>query len=530
MATTPKFVPIPGSDKVLPSGARYLGPIDPGQRLEVMLTLRPKSRWEEPPGGEVQPHITREDLADRYGAAPADVDRVLRFARDNGLDVVSRDDARRTVVLAGPADKLFTAIQAKAGQYEHEGRRFRGREGAVHLPSELAEVVEGVFGIDDRPAAKPHIRVAKAGVAPRAAGVRSFTPLELGKIYGFPSGTTGKGQCIAIIELGGGYRQQDLDNYFKKLKVKGPKVVSVNVDSGANAPTGSADGPDGEVMLDIEVAGALAPDATIAVYFAPNTDRGFLDAILAAVHDRQNRPDVVSISWGAAESGWTKQALMAFDQAFASAGAVGVTVCCASGDNGSTDGVQDGRFHVDFPASSPHVLACGGTRLVVSHGAPHETVWNELAAGEGATGGGVSAVFGRPSWQQAANVPPSANPEHTTGRGVPDVAGDADPTTGYAVLVDGKDLVIGGTSAVAPLWAALIARCNEKLGRPVGFVNPTLYLRARAGFRDVVEGSNGTGAYAAGVGWDACTGLGTPTGERLLQQLSSRPGAPQPTA
>jgi kumamolisin len=529
MARSPKFVPIPGSDKTLPSGAKYLGPIDPGQRIEVMLMLRPKTRWTEPPGGEVRSRITREDLAARHGAAAADVDRVVRFARDNGLDVVSKDEARRSVVLAGPADKLFTAIQAKAGHYEHEGRRFRGREGAIHLPSEIAEVVEGVFGIDDRPAAKPHMRLAKTGIAPRAAGIHSFTPLELGSIYGFPPDVTGKGQCIAVIELGGGYRQQDLDNYFKKLGVKGPKVVAVSVDSGANAPTGSADGPDGEVMLDIEVAGALAPDATIAVYFAPNTDRGFLDAILAAIHDQQNRPDIISISWGSAESGWTKQALTAFDQAFASAAAVGVTVCCAAGDNGSTDGVQDGRFHVDFPASSPHVLACGGTRLVVSQGAPNETVWNELAAGEGATGGGVSAVFGLPSWQQSANVPPSANPEHTIGRGVPDVAGDADPTTGYAVLVDGKDQVIGGTSAVAPLWAALIARCNEKLGQSVGFVNPALYKRAASAFHDVVEGSNGPGAYEARAGWDACTGLGTPIGDRLLQQLSSR-AATQPSA
>jgi kumamolisin len=518
MATSSKFVSIPGSDKSLPPGAKYLGPIDSSQRIEVMLMLRPKARWTETAGGEVQSRMTRDQLAARHGAAAADVDRLVRFARDHGLDVVTKDMARRSVVLAGPAEKLFAAIQTKAGNYEHEGRRFRGREGAIHLPAEIVDVVEGVFGIDDRPVAKPHMRLAKKGAAPRT-GARSFTPLELGSIYDFPSDATGKGQCIALIELGGGYRHQDIDMYFQGLGV--PKIVAVSVDGSANTPTGSADGADGEVMLDIEVVGALAPGAPIAVYFAPNTDRGFLDAILAAVHDQQNRPDVISISWGSAESAWTEQALNAFDQAFASAAAVGVTVCCAAGDNGSTDGVQDGRFHVDFPGSSPHVLACGGTHLMVSKGAQSENVWNELATGEGATGGGVSDVFGLPPWQQSAHVEPSANPDHVRGRGVPDVAGDADPTTGYAVRVDGADQVIGGTSAVAPLWAALIVRCNEKLGHSVGFVNPVLYTRATTAFRDVVEGSNGSSAYEARAGWDACTGLGTPIGSRLLEQLSS---------
>jgi kumamolisin len=291
------------------------------------------------------------------------------------------------------------------------------------------------------------------------------------------------------------------------------------VDGAANSPAGDPGGADGEVLLDIEVAGAVAPGAHIAVYFAPNTDAGFVDAVTTAVHDRANAPSVVSISWGGPESTWTLQAQRALDGAFADAAALGVTVCAAAGDNGSGDGVGDGRAHADFPASSPHVLACGGTRLEPS-GA--ETVWNDGTSG-GATGGGVSDTFDLPDWQAAAGVPPSANPGGRVGRGVPDVSGNADPQTGYRVLVDGERATIGGTSAVAPLWAALVALLNEQRGTPVGFLNPALYGSGDGALRDVTSGDNGLGdapAYAAGPGWDACTGLGSPDGAALSRLLA----------
>ena len=266
-------------------------------------------------------------------------------------------------------------------------------------------------------------------------------------------------------------------------------------------------------MLDIEVSGAIAPGAKIVAYFADNTDAGFLNAITTAVHDSTNNPSVVSISWGGPESSWTQQAMTSMDEAFQAAAAMGVTVCVASGDDGSTDGVSDGSHHVDFPASSPNVLACGGTTLQASGGKiTSETAWNELASNEGATGGGISDVFPLPSWQNGVNVPPSANPKRNVGRGVPDVSGDADPTTGYVTLVDGQSGVIGGTSAVAPLWAGLVALINHSIGKPVGFINPLLYQNASTAgdFHDITSGSNG--AYQAGPGWDACTGLGSPIG------------------
>jgi kumamolisin len=236
---------------------------------------------------------------------------------------------------------------------------------------------------------------------------------------------------------------------------------------------------------------------------------------------------VVSISWGQSEDQWSQQTRNSLDAAFADAAALGVTVTVAAGDNGSSDDPSGGTgVHCDFPASSPHALACGGTKLTgdtSTYTITSEVVWNELANKEGAGGGGVSDVFPVPPWQANAGVPPIAGGT-ATGRGVPDVAGNADPVTGYLVVVDGKQQPIGGTSAVAPLWAGLLARLSQATGKKFGLLQPLIYAGVSPGgpapgFNDIVSGNNG--AYKAGPGWDACTGLGSPNGQALLTRLSS---------
>jgi kumamolisin len=350
----------------------------------------------------------------------------------------------------------------------------------------------------------------------------SYTPPQVAGLYDFPSGLDGSGQSVGIIELGGGYSPSDIQTYCSNLGIAPPTITSVPVDGASNSPTGDPNGPDGEVLLDIEVVGTIAPKAQVFVYFAPNTDAGFVDAVNAAVHGPQEKPSVLSISWGSAESEWTSQGMQALDQAFQDASALGVTVCAASGDGGSSDGVSDGLAHVDFPASSEYVVGCGGTQLDASGGVvTSQVTWDDLPSG-GATGGGVSDVFPLPSWQTGAGVPPSANPGGRIGRGVPDVSGDADPQTGYDIEVDGESAVVGGTSAVAPLLTGLLALINQAMGKPAGYINPLVYGKgASSAFRDVVSGNNG--AYDAGPGWDACTGWGSPDGARLLGVLSPGP-------
>ena len=521
---------LPGSERRAVPGARAARAALTDERIEVSVRLRPRpGRKDLDDGGALadqrpgqRRYLSRDEYAARHGAAPADIAKVKAFAKAHQLVVVDTNAARRTVILSGTAATLGEAFGTTLRQFEYEGGTYRGRTGSLSVPADLAGVVEGVFGLDNRPQASPHFQVlgGDGEALARAAGA-SFTPPELAALYDFPTGVDGKGQCIAIIELGGGFRPADISAYFAGLKLPVPVVNAISVDGGRNHPT-NANSADGEVMLDIEVAAAIAPKATIAVYFAPNTNQGFLDAITTAVHDSVNKPSVISISWGSAESNWTGQAMTQFDQAFQAAARMGVTVCCAAGDNGSADGVGDGKPHVDFPASSPFALACGGTLLAASGKAiTSEVVWNENAK-TSATGGGVSGFFALPGYQKSAKVPPIAG-SSKRGRGVPDVAGDADPNSGYRVRVDGKALVIGGTSAVAPLWAGLVALMNQKLGRPVGYLNPLLYgsLAGNGALRDVVSGNNGS--YSAGKGWDPCTGWGSPIGSKLLLGLAVPP-------
>ncbi len=511
-------VALAGSHREPVAGASAARAIDNNEVVQVTLVLR---RRTNPPAPESvafsDPHTIqhheREEYGLVHGAAPADIAIVEAFAQEYGLTVRQQSQARRTVVLTGTAENIQQAFDTKLAHFDSPAGSYRGRTGPVMIPEELQSIVTAVLGLDNRPVAKPHVRMHAA----QPPG--SLSPVQVAHLYNFPTGVNGAGQTIGIIELGGGYRTSDLKTYFKSLGVKQPVVKSVSVDGGLNRPMVDQNA-DGEVMLDIEVAGAVAPGANIVVYFAPNSDQGFVDAITTAAHDTVNKPSVISISWGGPEDTWTPQAANAMLQAVTDAVAMGVTVTAAAGDDGSSDGVQDNKLHVDLPACLPPVLACGGTRLNTTNGAfASEVVWNETANQEGATGGGVSKIFPIPSYQATAGVP--RNPENNfAGRGVPDVSGNADPVTGYQVRVDGKNMVIGGTSAVAPLWAGLIALLNQQLGRKVGFMQPALYQIGSSAFRDITTGNNG--AYQAGANWDACTGLGSPNGSALAHALQGR--------
>ncbi|MDT7753469.1 MAG: kumamolisin [Pseudonocardiales bacterium] len=522
----PRLVALPGSARGAVAAWTETSAVPADTGVEVTVVLRRRSAL---PSLVAAAAIAPEEFAERYGADPADLDLVTAEAARQGVEVLAVHPAARQVRLRGSAETLSGMFGTELRQVNRPGPdgteiAHRYRTGELSVPAAWDGVVTAVLGLDDRPQASPRFQVAH----PRAVS-QSYTPPQLGQIYRFPPNTDGAGQTIAIVELGGGYQQSDLDAYFSGLGLRTPSVSAVGVDGAANAPGRDPQGADGEVMLDIEVAGALAPAADIVVYFAPNSDAGFVDAVAQAAHATPT-PAAISISWGASEDSWTAQARTALDEAIADAAALGVTVTAAAGDDGSSDRAPDGRAHVDFPASSPHTLGCGGTRLVAdtrTGAVTEETVWNN-GTGGGATGGGVSAAFPLPAWQNGAGVPARNGAPGQGGRGVPDVAAVADPQTGYQVRVDGSNTVIGGTSAVAPLWAALVARLAQATGQRPGLLAPALYARVRAGvvsqgFRDITTGDNG--AYRAGPGWDACTGLGVPVGTDLLTALSQPPAA-----
>ncbi|MFZ0746576.1 MAG: S8 family serine peptidase [Terracidiphilus sp.] len=358
----------------------------------------------------------------------------------------------------------------------------------------------------------------------------AYTVSELVRLYNFPQEFDGQKQCIGLIELGGGYLDSDMDTYFDELNIPKPQISLVPVDGAVNDPEGPGAS---QVTLDIEVAGACAPGARLVVYLAPNTTNGFINAITTATNDKENRPTILSIAWGASEDSWDKRGLAALNRAFQDAALSGITVLCAAGDGGVTDGHQDAQPHVDFPASSPWVLACGGTRLLRSgETIASETVWND---GDGvATGGGVSETFVKPDWQSWVSAPVS--PAGAPGRAIPDVAAHASTTPGYSIIHRGNKVIAGGTSATTPLWAGLIARINQGLDRNdgvdrnLGYFNPVLYQKfgPMGVFRDIVQGDNGTKdvkGYPAGPGWDAASGWGSPDGRKLLEALRAETDA-----
>ena len=504
-----KRLAVRGSERRPLQGAKKIGAIKNDEIIHATIVLRRRHSAAAPKSGGLS-HDRREEYGVIHGAAASDLAAVEHFAHRHGLTVSGRHADRRMVILSGTADAMQKAFGTELAYYETTtGTRYRGRTGPITVSDSIASAVVAVLGLDNRPVAKAHFRRRST-----TGTTGSFTPTQVAQMYNFPTGVNGAGQTIGIIELGGGYTPSDLTTYFTGLGITEPNITAVSVDGGQNTPGGDADG---EVMLDIEVAGAIAPGANIVVYFAPNTDQGFHDAIAAAAHDTVHQPSIISISWGGPEDSWTDQARTAMDAALEDAAQMGITVTVAAGDDGSSDGVNDGKLHVDFPASDPNVLACGGTKLITSDGKiSSEVVWNELKSNEGATGGGISNLFAEPTYQAHAGVP--KNPEtNFQGRGVPDVSGDADPNTGYAVRVDGQNTVIGGTSAVAPLWAGLIALVNQRLGKPLGFANPQLYQVPESAFRDITKGDNP--AFKAGNDWDACTGLGSPNGTALIAAL-----------
>jgi kumamolisin len=535
-----KYVSLPGSKQLPLPSSRIAGPVDPAVIDDLTIRVRSRGDMRELEKKvyddrkkklSERNYLSREELARNYGARAEDLDRVERFAQRHNLVVTHRSSAERSIVLKGRLGDLLSAFPADLGIYHHSTGTYRGRRGEIQIAEELKDIVTGVYGFDTRPKQRaPHRGIRASAQGP--GGENGVAATFFGQRYNFPTtyqGTAldGTGQTIAIIELGGGFQSSDLELYFNEIGISMPAVTSISVDHSGNQPT-TQDSADGEVMLDIEVAGAVAPQAKIAVYFAPNDgDQGFIDAISAAVHDSERNPDVISISWGGPETKTDQQGITAFHEIFVAAAAAGVTICVASGDHGTADlgaADWDNKIHVDHPAVDDMVLSCGGTQI---DGQNADVAWNDgtpfdvNAPGGGgwATGGGVSTVFAVPAYQANAQIPVSID-SGQPGRGVPDIAMSA---TNYFTRVDSFEGASGGTSAVAPLMSALVALLNQAKQKNVGFLNPFLYANAPTVMHDVVTGTNAiTGTvkgYNAGPGWDACTGLGTPDGIAILNQL-----------
>ena len=532
----------------LPPGSVAQRKTNPNQWIELTLGVR---RLKDLPDlsalDNVFPsqrrYMTHDELEKTHGSDPASIARIEAFAQAHSLVVLRSDPASARLTLGGTVTDVSTAFGVDLFDYVHPTLgKFHARTGPVSVPSELDGDITGVFGFNNHRILRRYPRFKnsqKAGISNTSRAW--FVPTELADVYNFPSADA-KDQCIALLEFGGGVEDSDLTAYFEKIGQPKPNVQVVALDGVSTDPAADPDST-GEVMLDIEVVGALAGGAKVAVYFATFDEKGLIDALSAVIADKANNPGVVSVSWGWDEnqpfqSGvlWSPAAIDHVNHSLLAAAQIGITVCVSTGDDGSEAQIKDGRAHVNFPATSPYALAVGGTSLhakKTSKGLNHitEVVWND-GPGDG-TGGGISDLTPVPDWQTGI-VPPSINPGHFAGRGIPDVAANADPKTGYLVMSGGQFGIVGGTSASAPLWASLITRINTLMGSRVGNFNALLYSKfgpasaapggPNSPLRDIVSGNNDTdqlldGQFAAGNGWDACTGWGVPNGANLLAAL-----------
>jgi kumamolisin len=551
---TTKFVTLHNSKRLQPAGARSKDDVRPDEIIRVTVVVRSISSAEERKKAitnlslqipSKRKYLAPKDFNKLHGARNEDLQLVKKFAEHSKLRVIESSKERRCVILSGTAQQLSDAFQVDNRTYTHEGQVYRSYPDAIQIPASLKGIIEAVLGLEDRPlmshhaflAAAQHKIMAAGGVSARHTEVR-----EVAEAYKFPTGANGKGQCIAIIELGGGFYESDIKKYFRTHKLHQPKISVVEIEGARNNPAdpkyvkqvlealGVEHGSDEldkskfshamwtiESTLDVQLAGSFANAANIVVYYAPNNAHGKYQAITAALSSKKYPTSVISCSWGAVEETLPGDVVSSLNHVFQDAALRGVTICFSSGDRGENL-APNGKPRVQFPASSPYVLSCGGTHWLKRERSIYEEVWNESLPKNfvAQSGGGVSKIFEQPEWQSGIRLQ-----TRKSGRGVPDVAGKADIVTGYCMQVAGFDVTMGGTSAAAPMWAGLIARLNQELGCSIGYMNPFFYKSCGSSFNDITKGNNGK-HFKATPGWDPCTGWGSPDGKKLLAKLRGK--------
>jgi kumamolisin len=534
-------VVLPGSRRPQDRSAIRVRDVDPKEKIDVTIALKgPKL-----PGADayVGKTLTPEELATSFGADKADADKVAKALKKYGLEVESVSLGTRSMRVIGTAAAIEAAFKPGMAilRSHRQSGEYRGRQGTLQIPTELKGIVTGVFGIDERRMARRKL----AATLTAASALSPLSPEDLEQRYNFPPGD-GSGQFIAIAEFGGGYFAEDTAAYCAKFQRATPIIKAIAVDAPAFTlqeilalpleKRKSELGEATEVMMDVEVVAGLCPAASISVYFSTFDEQGWVDLLNAVI---TARPVALSCSWGLAEEdpNWSLGALSSISDRLNAARLLGITICVSSGDDGSGDQLDDGEAHVDFPSSSPFVLSVGGTMLTQSGASVNEVTWWEKPGrrtqnGGGSTGGGISMKFDRPDWQNVAIK--SLNKGSIDGRVMPDVAALAGKPF-YDLIFLGKSQPNGGTSASAPVWAALVARINEKLppSKKQRFLTPLLYQNFNNGqaigmfaSRDITSGNNASHpqpgkGYKARAGFDAVTGWGVPDGAKLLNCLQS---------
>jgi kumamolisin len=520
--------------------------------------------------------VTDEEMAAKFGADPVSVQAIHQWAQSHGLEVRLTDGRTGRIVVRGTGEQMENALGTKLQQWQTpDGQIHRGRVGALQVDAAVAPHIDSILGADNRPQMRAkhtgfvpfadetqtpaQSRIIRDGAVgpdgseaaqPNALGPKPIMANDLARARGVPAEATGRGKVIGIGELGGDLDISDNAQFYTKRGLHQPEIVK----KGVNGYEPTSDGPngaDGEVALDTIVAGLAAPEAKQVIAWGENSDAGFADthnelafptdgnsphvrlsdsmrsdmlarrqgiAPEAAAHGTP-AADVISWSWGQGEYGWTRQALRTWSMAAKRSAAKGITTFVASGDDGAVDRNPSGKATVDYPSADPEVSGVGGTQVTLGPDGKiaREIAWNDGPNG-GQTGGGRSEKIARPEFQRGLNMPDNINGTNFDGRGVPDVAENASPRSGYIVRVDGHEGAIGGTSGAAPQWAAYTADASQLVGRNFGNMNYFFYKNGNSGiFSDITQGNNN--GYPSGPGWDANTGWGPPVFPKLVDAL-----------
>ncbi|MBI1305768.1 MAG: S8 family serine peptidase [Bacteroidetes bacterium] len=516
-------------------------------------------------------HGKREHLNKQYQSDQAAVDKVIKYVQSKGFSVIESSPEEQLIVIEGKRSLMNKFFKVEVQHFHFGSQKITGHQGNYSIPSAINNEVRSVIGLSKMPITRNTAANSGSSGADQSVpkptvinGINGYTGADFAKFYNFPTEYNGAGECIGIIALGGGYRKDEMTQYFKDNNISPmPEIIDVEVGA-KNSPgeQGGEDFLDVEVCLDIQVAAAAAPGAKIAVYFAEPTDYGLLRAIIRSVHDGKNKPSVVSVSLGNYESHYSQNMLIEYNRAFRCAAHYGMTILCSAGNFGATNYNMNSTLkelsqlglNVQYPASSPYVLCVGGTSVTIDSGKiTKEKIWNspyefdnpytneieKIPFGTMSTGGGFSTLF-KISQQMMKLIRESNDSLWPEYRGIPDVSANADPSqNGYLVYCDGAKFITGGTSAATPLWAALTARIFQALERRF-FMTPILYLLRKIsinhpefqfkGLNPISEGDNIVsnemvlmGYRAKQNDWSPCGGLGSPNGSELLDELRKLP-------
>lgn len=555
-AQAAELTTLPGQRPNIVKNSQVLNAVDPNTQITLAIGLRMRNQSgldqyvksiSQAKKGRMKRTLTPAQIIRAYAPLPSSEQAIISYMQQYGLTVTSTSPYHTVIGFSGTIGQAENALHTQVANYRAaSGKTYYAPSSDPNVPATIAPFIQSVSGLDNL-AQYTHPPVMKTPKAAKANATQQpnstslcltpstndsyYTPSQIANAYNITGlhsqGFYGKGQTVALMEFSD-YSSSDLNTYISACSLHTGTISRIVLNGGPKTTSGATDFSGAfEVEMDSELIAGTAPQANQRIYEAPNTSAGNILMIQQIVNDAV---PVVSTSWGLCESYRGSGDAQTENNLFQIAAAQGQTVFAASGDTGSEACYQDDgsttTLSVGDPASQPYVTGVGGTSLIMNGSSYNsETAWNDTNSAQkyyAASGGGTSTFWTLPSWQQGSGI-------SGTAREVPDVSLSSSDYHGYLIYCtvaaagcnssQGTWWYGGGTSAAAPMWAAMTAMANQKSlsqgGYNLGFINPMLYQiyqnssQYSSDFHDVTTGNNsisGGTQYSAGTGYDLATG------------------------